>query len=217
MKYIITIICCIALSACHYVPRSIKPKPFGMQKEAPADAPESYRKGWVDGCDSGLAGFGNMVYKSFYHFSYDKELIKDPLYAKAWKDRYAHCRAMVNRVLADGLWFDSRTGTDQNRYVGIFQAGQQMRDTPEVDKGKIMPEWWYGMDLPMMGQWGWGANVKSTEGTLFLGKESPSHFEHFLGHDSDVLFNFLSTPNQNFNKLHTGLGDSDIIGKFLGR
>lgn len=80
-----------------------KPRPFGMAY-APSDAPPMYQDGWEDGCSSGLAAYGNDVYKAFYSYKQDVQKIKDRTYYKAWIDSFNYCRAYVNRYLIDGYW-----------------------------------------------------------------------------------------------------------------
>lgn len=141
------------LTGCHSFPNMLKPKPPGLQ-DAPRDAPHSYQQGWADGCESGLAAYGNLTYKAFYKFRYDPVLIRDQMYLKAWKDRYAHCRAMANRTLRDGLSMTTK-GTSH----GIFQAGGY-RDEPDVEKGySILPKIFRGVNTPGYGSTSWGASA----------------------------------------------------------
>jgi hypothetical protein len=70
---------------------AMKPMPW-IFKQMPEHAPEEYKKGWKEGCESGLASMTNDYYKTFYTFKQDAGLIKNEIYYKAWKDTFNFCR-----------------------------------------------------------------------------------------------------------------------------
>lgn len=70
-----------------------KPVPFGVQMQHKhANASPLYRKGWDDGCNTGMGTMTYSYYKSFYKFKQDVNLVDNPEYYKAWKDAYTYCR-----------------------------------------------------------------------------------------------------------------------------
>lgn len=79
------------LAGCYNAPDALKPMPwiFDMM---PKDAPNKYKRGWRDGCESGLGNMTNSMYRKFYTFRQDKSLREDATYYKAWKDTYNFCR-----------------------------------------------------------------------------------------------------------------------------
>lgn len=184
-----------ALSGCFNVPAAMKPVPIGLQ-EAPEDAPEEYQLGWNHGCESGLAAYGNQYYKTFYDFYYDPQLIRNPTYSKAWKDRYAHCRAMVNRTLRDGLLMGEGGGYAK----GVFQGGG-WRNTSDIVRGGQNFGLWnkHHLSLPGWGDWAWGAQAKSN-GLFDLGSDMTS-----LGGTSLENFFFGTSNNASGNWLWGGL------------
>ncbi|MDB2415426.1 hypothetical protein N9W34_06615 [Rickettsiales bacterium] len=74
----------------------------------PDDAPEVYKKGWDDGCETGLSTMVMSYAKAFYQYKKDPELDNDPMYYKAWKDAYTYCRHFSFRHNWDTL--DSTQG-----------------------------------------------------------------------------------------------------------
>lgn len=81
----------LAINGCYSLPDSLKPMPW-LFKQVPKDAPAEFKKGWYDGCESGLASMTNSFYRSSYRFQQDPALRKDPVYYKTWKDTYTFCR-----------------------------------------------------------------------------------------------------------------------------
>lgn len=66
-----------------------KPKHLG---EPPDDAPYAYKKGWNDGCKSGLSVSDPGAYKAFYTMTVDPDLYKVRMYYQVWNDAYKYCR-----------------------------------------------------------------------------------------------------------------------------
>lgn len=91
MRIIAILITVFLLSGCYSAPDPIKPMSWLFQ-QMPEDAPNKYKLGWKDGCESGLANMTSTTYKTFYSFKQNAELRRDPLYYKAWKDTYDFCR-----------------------------------------------------------------------------------------------------------------------------
>ncbi len=97
MRYGIAMVMMIVIVA------GCKPRPWTMA-HAPEDATPQYKQGWEDGCGSGMAAYGNDVYKAAYEFKQDPKMVNHPLYFRAWIDGYQYCRPFINRYLNDGFW-----------------------------------------------------------------------------------------------------------------
>ena len=68
-----------------------------------------FQQGWRDGCQTGLAVYGNDYYKSYYGFTRDTTKIANRRYETAWTDAYHYCRHYVNTWLQnDSNFFDLR-------------------------------------------------------------------------------------------------------------
>lgn len=67
-------------------------KPVMLSTNAP-EGPYNYRKGWSDGCQSGLASTNTNFHMSIgsQKFTLDEKLRYDRLYNTAWKYAYNHC------------------------------------------------------------------------------------------------------------------------------
>lgn len=73
------------------------PRPWGI-----GDTPEGsemFRKGWSDGCETGMSAYGNGRYRAAYSFTQDPNLIDNMEYYRAWKDGQVYCRWYTFRWL----------------------------------------------------------------------------------------------------------------------
>lgn len=97
MKVFITLLALSALSACGTsysrvgVSQLWKPR-LASIPPAPTQGPPEYQQGWQDGCESGLATYGNMRYKAVYQFKQDGVLANNPVYYTVWRQAYTFCR-----------------------------------------------------------------------------------------------------------------------------
>ncbi|MCD6034799.1 MAG: hypothetical protein K0R63_540 [Rickettsiales bacterium] len=66
------------------------PVPVAMTKIPPG--PPEFVDGYKDGCETGLAAFGNSYYKSFYSFKKKFNSTNDVLYQNGWEKGYQYCR-----------------------------------------------------------------------------------------------------------------------------
>ena len=85
----IAIICLMLLtSACSfkYMPQTLK------DSGIPQNGSPEFNQGWRDGCDSGMAAFGNYTYKLIYNFKKDMRLLNNQEYTAAWNSAYNSCR-----------------------------------------------------------------------------------------------------------------------------
>lgn len=85
-QLLITIFVCTLLSSCGW-----KPVPLWLGGPDPR-ASDAYKLGWEDGCESGMAAYGNLMYKTLHSYRFDKEMARNPEYARAWRDSYGYCR-----------------------------------------------------------------------------------------------------------------------------
>lgn len=91
-KIAIILISLITLSGCYDAPDKVKPLAFVFEG-MPKDAPNNYKRGWKDGCETGLSVMTNAMYKTFWTFKQDKKLRADSTYYTAWKAAYNYCRS----------------------------------------------------------------------------------------------------------------------------
>ncbi len=117
-----------------------------MLDQVPKGAPANYKQGWVDGCQTGLASMTNSYYKTFWHFTQDAALRRDPLYYKTWVDTYNFCRhysygtlrqANVRMTLPEepNPFTNNLFGT-----TGIFEAGILQNRGPAT-QGLLLEKW----------------------------------------------------------------------------
>lgn len=100
----------VSVSGCTSAPDWIKPRPWGIDRGVSAGesggASEVYRQGWKDGCETGLAEFGNSAYKTFYRFKQNMALVDNPEYYAVWKQAEQFCKHYVykwgNRPESEG-------------------------------------------------------------------------------------------------------------------
>jgi hypothetical protein len=74
-----------------FVISSCKPVPQGLKLE-PLGAPPLFKRAYHEGCESGLAAFGNSYYKTFYKFNKDMSQLDNDLYLNGWQKGYDYCR-----------------------------------------------------------------------------------------------------------------------------
>jgi hypothetical protein len=116
MRHIILLSVLFVLTGCYNNPNTFKPAPW-LFKQMPEDAPNKYKRGWTDGCESGLSSMTSTTYKSFYSFKQDAKLREDPSYYRAWKDTFDFCRHYIYGTIRQS---DQRMNLPNN--VSNFQA-----------------------------------------------------------------------------------------------
>ena len=65
-------------------------RPAQLIQQPPA-GPIEYQQGWIDGCESGYAGYSNPSNKMFHSWRQDPILARNPVYYQSWKDAYQYC------------------------------------------------------------------------------------------------------------------------------
>lgn len=96
--FIITLLLCI--TGCQGTPDRLKPLNY-VFNHMPEYAPETYKIGWQQGCESGMTVKSNDFYKSFYRLKQEPTLIHDPYYYRAWKSSFDYCRTYVYGMLKE--------------------------------------------------------------------------------------------------------------------
>ncbi len=81
-----------------YKPRVGSPWMQDMLTQGP-EGPTNFRKGWRDGCETGISSTANRLQRKFYKFRQDYQLAQDPLYYKGWKAAYSYCNRYVFQYL----------------------------------------------------------------------------------------------------------------------
>jgi hypothetical protein len=67
----------------------------------PKDGSAEYNQGWQEGCESGMSGMTNSFYSSFYYFKQDRNMLKNEVYYKAWKDSYDYCKGYIYGIVKE--------------------------------------------------------------------------------------------------------------------
>ncbi|MCE3232041.1 MAG: hypothetical protein K0R98_298 [Rickettsiaceae bacterium] len=94
MKKLVYFLSFLLLTGCYNNPDFLKPASW-LFKQMPDDAPNKYKRGWKDGCETGLSSMTSTTYKTFYSFKQDPKLREDPTYYRTWKDTYDFCRHYI--------------------------------------------------------------------------------------------------------------------------
>lgn len=87
------------------------PRPLRLAKTP--DGPPNFKKGWEDGCETGMATESNTFYKSYYKFKQDPYMVTDPVYFDTWVDAFRYCRDYVDKWTFDTM--DQGDLMDPNR------------------------------------------------------------------------------------------------------
>ncbi len=104
------IVALILLSGCSQI---TKPVPFGLYKGMRDGAPEgtdTFRSGWKDGCESGLASNGLLTYKKAYKYKYDELMLENQEYFSSWRVGFRYCR-----------WYVTEWTRQDNKQIPLFQ------------------------------------------------------------------------------------------------
>lgn len=91
------------LGACDYRPMVGAPWMQDMLKNGP-EGPTNFKLGWRDGCETGISVSANVMQRSFYKFTQDYELSKDPVYYKGWKTAFTYCQRYVLQYLRRNIF-----------------------------------------------------------------------------------------------------------------
>ncbi len=120
-KLVIIFLAITVLSGCYDAPDKLKPMPwiFNMM---PKDAPNNYKRGWKDGCESGLGNMTNAMYKTFYTFKQDAKLREDSTYYTSWKTSYNFCRHYAYGTLRESNQRFNLQGVPNEFYSSFMGA-----------------------------------------------------------------------------------------------
>lgn len=77
-------------------------KPSSLDTTPPAGTKE-YQQGWSDGCETGIAGYGNSFYKMFHSVRKNASYIGNPTYDQVWRDAYNYCRVQMKTAQLQGF------------------------------------------------------------------------------------------------------------------
>lgn len=83
-----SIMLCLLLTGCF----KYQPQTLSATGGIPQNGSPEFNQGWRDGCDTGMAAFGNYTYKLIYGFKKDMTLINNAEYNAAWNSAYNTCR-----------------------------------------------------------------------------------------------------------------------------
>ncbi|MDB2415425.1 hypothetical protein N9W34_06610 [Rickettsiales bacterium] len=127
MKNIHLLITLLALQGCYSAPDTIKPSSWIFDM-VPKDAPDNFKKGFVDGCKSGLANMTNSTYHAFYEFTQDPILRKDPVYYRTWKDTFTFCRHYAYGTIREAD-MRQRNANSRPKHLDYIAGGENMFET----------------------------------------------------------------------------------------
>lgn len=96
MKNVVVIFLILLLTACGF---KYEPATLRQGGGIPQNGSPAFNQGWRDGCDSGMAAFGNYTYKLIYGFKKDTKQLNNPEYVSAWNSAYNTCRWYTNTWL----------------------------------------------------------------------------------------------------------------------
>lgn len=99
LKFIILTLILSSMSGCAVRPRVGPPWMAKMLNEGPKDGSELFKKGWHDGCWTGISGASNRLQRGFYQFKQDYELSQNQEYYAGWKVAYNYCSRYVFQYL----------------------------------------------------------------------------------------------------------------------
>ena len=128
MKFLPFTFIILTLCGCYNAPDAVKPMSW-LLDQVPKDAPEAYKQGWLDGCESGMSSMTNTAFKTFYSFKQNKQLRADPNYYKIWKDTYTFCRHYAYGTLRQAnmrMRLPNEPNDFLTRFMGtnnIFESG----------------------------------------------------------------------------------------------
>lgn len=96
-RYIVLVIILLfpILQGCDWRPRAGPPWAQKLLSQGPTNAPENFRQGWRDGCETGIATTGNHMQKFFYTFKQDSSLAQNPEYYTGWKNGWSYCQRYI--------------------------------------------------------------------------------------------------------------------------
>lgn len=104
-RIIITGIACLLLAGCTGRDGSFDArKPYSLDL-TPPDGPFEYEEGWSDGCETGMAAYGNNFMKLFkaFELKQNPKLRNNKMYYQAWKDAFLYCALFMERVNRGGI------------------------------------------------------------------------------------------------------------------
>ena len=111
MKKLFYIVVLFMFSACNpeTMPLKIYPKnvtsgPLDQKPTFSGPEAQIASIGYDHGCTSGIASYGNFLYKSQYKFIRDKELSSNGTYSRTWSDSYNYCRHWMAGHLGHGAF-----------------------------------------------------------------------------------------------------------------
>jgi len=130
MKKYLGLLVVVFLASCSF--DSNLPYKPGFMPELPKGSPE-FTQGWKDGCATGLAAYGNDVYKTVYRYQKDPAYDSNATYNGAWHDAYSYCRLYANawdkQVFPNGNTFPSDPEEAENPWLGRSPDAEKPLDT----------------------------------------------------------------------------------------
>ena len=85
----------LVITSCSLGGAQIRPLNPPFFPQPPANAPQEFKEGFLDGCETGFAAHGSDVYRTTYGFKQNPSLALNPVYYQAWKDSENYCRTYI--------------------------------------------------------------------------------------------------------------------------
>ncbi len=102
----------------------------------PQGSPE-YTQGWKDGCETGMAVYGDPMYKTIYKWKRDEDLAAaNVTYYKAWKDSYNACRHYLQSWSANTEPSNAFTPFDNKSTDPLFESKDMTGDFLGIPNGE---------------------------------------------------------------------------------
>ena len=89
----------ITVMGCSYRPMVGSPFEQELLKHGPENGTNKFKRGWRDGCETGISVTANNFQKTFYQFKQDYELAQNREYYAGWKTAYDYCQRYVAQYL----------------------------------------------------------------------------------------------------------------------
>lgn len=106
---------------------------FGMPN-VPTDGPIDYRKGWADGCETGITAYGNANMRIRYSVQIDtNQITNNILYKKGWELGNRYCGYYTSYYLKSGILGPSDFGIGDTTEEDLREEDLWFNGGGEID------------------------------------------------------------------------------------
>jgi hypothetical protein len=93
------ILLCLSLAGCEGKPAVGAPWMQDLLNNGPKGGTDLFKKGWQDGCETGISVTSNALQRHFYRFKQDSSLAGNHEYYTGWSVAYTYCQRYVFQYL----------------------------------------------------------------------------------------------------------------------